>query len=331
MLILIANQGYWFAGDAQTFTIRPNLREWPDGAVMHWALVAGGIELEKASLQLEGAGEREVKVKVPEVRVITEMRLRVRLADAEGKVLEQADVPVYVFPQELRASRAPRLWKDKQTLLVGETGLQEHLGAVTPKPQVLSDVQRLQTHPGDLVIIGEDVLTETDGHEAIVRAIADGGATVLILKQTATTVAGLASAVGRENQPAYMNMRHPILAGLKREMLQSMASGVSVLQLGVDDDVMEVMWFESVTAGREPAPLDALITVQRVGAGRVIWCQLPVGEVARDPRSKVLLDNLLAYAAVRPEPTPRRSDRGGTLILIPAEEREIAVPGGVGK
>ena len=97
--------------------------------------------------------------------------------------------------------------------------------------------------------------------------------------------------------------------------LHSWIAGVPslhVVQLPADEPVATVGSYPREVPGEQPVPIDAVLMSKSVGKGRLVVCQLPLGDWSKDPRSQMLLNNAVDYLLSRPEPTPRPSERPTT-------------------
>jgi hypothetical protein len=93
------------------------------------------------------------------------------------------------------------------------------------------------------------------------------------------------------------------------------------IELPADEAALELAYWPPEIAATVPVPIDAMIAVKSVGSGRIVFCQLPMGDWTSDPRSQLFLYNALNYLSTRPEPTPRPSERPTTRPAAP-----VAVP-----
>jgi hypothetical protein len=96
---------------------------------------------------------------------------------------------------------------------------------------------------------------------------------------------------------------HPLLARLSADDLNSWIADLSpeVPSIRLVPDSMS-MTIATLPAGTPdiitpeiitPDKGDSLLAIQRIGRGRIVWCQLRLGSWTTDPRSQILLGNAL--------------------------------------
>lgn len=344
VLVLAAQQGYWLGGREYEVTLAWNLEGRPDGfrppagAVLSAELSLGALTLSTTRVELDPDAPVAVKLAVPRVRVRTPMRWRYRVTHGQpAQELARGTLELQVFPDDVLADLAQGL--RRQRVLVWDDA--EALPALLARAEVpherIADASGLTFSRPDTVLIGHDRLVGVPLEQSRLLAQAQRGATVVIFRQTRVArVAG--HPVMERLSPAGLVWRedHPLLAELRPADLESTVAvaprdgfGVRPLRLPPDEPALELAYYSDDLAGLPPGDRDALLLVEAVGSGRLVLCQLPLGDWAQDPRSQLLLRNVLAYAASRPEPTPAPPHRPAVPLppRVPPQ-RTIAVPSG---
>ena len=185
---------------------------------------------------------------------------------------------------------------------------------------------KLQFSDADAVLVGPDALSDSPFEQAPLLSLAESGASVMIFRQHRPAVL-IGYPLTLRDTPAKLEWQtdHSLLNGFEPQDLHSWIAGVpslQVVQLPADEPVSVVGSYPREVPGEQPAPVDAVLLSKSVGKGRLVLCQLPLGDWSKDPRSQMLLNNAVDYLLSRPEPTPRPSERPTTR---PAETQP-AVP-----
>jgi len=333
LIVILSNQGYWFGGQPGTIRVSWAMKGPVPEAVLAWELKVDEVPLGSGLIRM-GPGDpaSELTVTVPEVRVRTPMRWHYRVqASEDGTLLCEGEEVIHIYPGSLLAG-LNRLWKGKRVLVWDSP---DGLGSVLSEAGIacrrIAKGPDLQTVAGELIVVGPDQL----GNDAFAQASLDGlarsGAGVLVFAQTKVdTLFGFA--VARRAGTASLEWRagHPLLKGFDTKSLQTLTGAgrqLWAIQLPADAPVLEIGFWPREISGDRPVPIDALLSVQTVGAGRIVLCQIPLGPWERDPRSQMVLANALRYLATRPEPTlppsqrrprrPPRSESRPTITIPP--------------
>lgn len=335
LILLLSNAGYWFGGREGTVNVRYATEDALPAAELTWELHLGGARLASGEIAIEpGREPAEVKLTPPRVRARSTMRWRYRLTErATGKELETGDVPLHVFPDDVMEGVAGRM-KDKRLVVIGgdDAGLSARLRAAEVPHTTLAAAADLALNRPDIVLVGRDVLGESPFEQSPLLAQASAGASVMLFRQSRPPkVAGYRLA--RREVPRSLEWRpeHPLFAGAGGEQLDDLLrDGAEVLavRLPADEAALELAWWPREVKGEEPAPMDALVVTKSIGAGRLVICQLPLGDWEDDPRAQLLLAGALDYLLTRPQPTPPPSQRPEPEPLAPAPVPTITIPGG---
>ena len=328
LIVMLMNQGYWFSDQEATIAIRWAARGELPGADLAWDLMLGPVSVAKGQEALKpDNGPTTITVKAPSVRVRSELRWTYRLIQRDGgKELERGDIPVYVFPRNLTESW-PRVIGEK-TLIVWDApeGLPKLLKAAQVPHTAVADGADLALRQSDIALVGADQLGDSPFAQSPLIGQAEAGCSVMVFAQTRPDrLGGYALAERAVSGPLKWKLDHPLLAGLDIPDLQSWLATPDLrpraIQLPVDEPALEVAWWPRETPGEAPAPIDALLVVKSIGAGRIVLCQIPLGAWDQDPRSQLFLTNALNYLLTRPQPTLPPSQRQG-----PKEPEPIKVP-----
>jgi hypothetical protein len=336
IIILLSSQGYWFGGEEETIAINWALETPPADAVLEWRLVADGVRLADGRLRMperNAAEPAQVRITPPAVRVRTRMRWIYRLHAAEGREeLHAGEAEIHVYPRDLLASVAGRLEGLRIAVLDEGQGLPAVLAAANVPHQRVAHASELQFARVDLLLVGPDRIDATPFAQSALVAQASAGAGVIVFIQN--RVPRLTDyGVARRPVPASLEWRreHPLLEGFRLEDLQSwLAAGPDLrpIQLPPDEAALEIAYWPPEAPGDEPGPVDALLVSRSIGQGRLVLCQIPLGDWKKDPRSQKFLANALAYSATRPEPTPPPSRRRDARLPEAETLPAITIPPG---
>lgn len=315
LLVLLSNQGYWFGGREGSITFRPAARGGLPKAVISWDLMIDHVRLAGGEEPLpEGDDPGVIRFTPPATRARVTLHWKYRLVAANDRhELEAGDVPINLFPDDLSA-RLPDIL-DGKTLAVWDKpqGLPALLDRAKVRYTLAKSPSDLQVSNQDIVLVGMSVIGESPFDQTPLAGLAESGASVMIFLQP-----GPATLMGYPLQPRDVPLKlqwredHPLLQNFEPDDLQSWMAGVRqfrCVQLPADEPALEIGYYPRETPGIMPAPIDAVLLTKSVGKGRIVLCQLPLGEWVTDPRSQILLRNAMNYLLTRPQPTPRPSER----------------------
>lgn len=314
LYITLLADGHWLAGQEATIDVTWNVPAVAADAVFCWQIACGPAEL--AAGQVRFSPEQQtirITFEAPEVRVRTEARFVYNLVDSNTKQsLNQGSAALHLYPAELLKEVGSRMKDVRVWVWDSERGA---LADLLTK----AGVGHLQVdHPGvtpfvvpDVLIVEGDQLRDEPFEQPVLVNLAEAGAGVLVLRQTqATSVAGYR--LKRRTAPEQLTWRmdHPVARHL--ELMGSVGGNADcwALELPADEPVLEIAWWPRAgVAG--PSGISALVAVKTINKGQIVFCQMPLGPWATDPRSQLFLADMLDYLTLRPEETPPPSRRKG--------------------
>jgi hypothetical protein len=325
LLILLSNQGYWFGGRQATINIRAAARGGLPAAIIEWELRFDGVRIGGGKAAVLPDESTELHVTPPAVRVRVELHWDYRLLDRNsGRELEAGSVALNVFPDDLTTDLARRLGDKRLVVWDKPSGLPELLDHARVPFTRIDSSDRLQVMRPDVLLVGPSIIGDSPFDQAPLAGLAENGTSVMIFRQSRpASLAGYP--LGRRDAIAALSWLsdHPLLNGFEPKDLESWTREertLGIIQLPADEPALAIGFYPPEVAGSRPAPLDALLLTKSVGTGRLVLCQIPMGEWETDPRSQMLLRNSIDYLLTRPQPTPRPSQRPTTR---PAPPREI--------
>jgi hypothetical protein len=341
LIILFSHQGYWLSGQDQTVTVRWVAREPMPPADLVWELGLGSVKLDGGSVAMNADPGATVAIKAPNVRVRTKLRWAYQLVQRDGKkLLESGEVAVADFPADLTEDWSKRIQNNAhddneiKDLVVWDDpdGLPKILKAAKVPFTRVSDLTKVLKRP-DMILVGPNQIDGSPFSQGPLAGLAAAGTSVAVFAQKIPDrLAGYA--LGRRELPADIRFKpeHPLFERLTSDDLHSWVAGTSgalwAVQLPPDEPALELAWWAAEAPGDGPRPIDALIVTKTIGPGRIVLCQMPLGPWDQDPRSQILLGNLLSYLATRPQPTPPPSERCVERPAIPQKKPTIIIPEG---
>jgi hypothetical protein len=316
LLIVLSNQGYWFGGQTGRVEIQWVVKEPLPDAVFRWELMSGPVRVAGDKLAIRSGDHPSIlTIQTPEVRVRTRMTLVYRLErQSDGQTLTSGKSVINLFPNDIFKELPSRLMKEKIAVLDKTGNLAAFLRKANISFKMISRLSELELSRSDLVLVAEYEIEKTSFSSNVLVDLADRGTGVLVFRQTRCEKL-MGYPVNRRDIPRRFEWRadHPLLTRLEPEDLASWFRGNRDAQwaigLPTDEAALEIVWWPRVSPGTEPVPIDALLVSRRVGKGQVVLCQIPLGNWQSDPRSQLFLAGAMDYLLLRPEPTPRPSDR----------------------
>ena len=328
ILLILSHHGHWFGGQQADVNFQlPVEMEIDAKAQLHWALMFGDTVVDQGDQSLKERSENDsltsfssVAINVPTVRVKTEMKfvyqLTVPNAGRTSKQLESGGSVVHVYPDNLLQSLQPLL-KQKSIIVWGEkNGLSNTLEQSAVQIQTISNEAGLAFQTPDILFVGPDQLTEEVQDQTGLIALANAGTSICLLKQThPPTLNGFSLVQRKMHQP--IGEKLPILKwqpqhqlSRSRQMIATPAIGPLqyALRIPPDQPILEIAYLPAETSTKSPTPIDAMLAVQKVGKGRIVFYQLPIGDWSTDPRSQLCLVNLCDYLISPVAPTLRSGD-----------------------
>jgi hypothetical protein len=327
--MLLSQSGHWLSGTDATVTVSwaSTAREATPASRLVWQLNLDGVALAKGEAALkppaeggQGGAAAVITTRCPDVRTRVGLRLAWRLLRVgDGGEIERGELPVVAYPRDLTSGWA-KLTANRAIVVIDRpAGLPRVLDAAHVQYARADDPAALGLSRPDVILVGAEMLDDSPFTQAPLAAQARAGASVMIFRQSRpqrlaeypVSVRALPAGLEWERQ-------HRLLARFDADDLKdwptSWAGGgggeLRALDLPADDpSVAVVAWPSEVPQQPGAAPVTALLVTKAVGAGRLVLCQMPLGDPTSDPRAQVFLGNALDYLLSRPEPTPPPSRR----------------------
>ena len=337
-LVLIAalNQGYWFGGEPGQITARWAIEKPVPDAILLWELHVGAARLAQGRVRLDPDGDESlITITTPAVRARTAAKFSWVLADvdADGQ-LDRGSLTVHLFPKDLLAGTGKLLTRHHLTVWDKPAGIPAILKQARLDHVQIDDVSGLQFTAADIILVGRDQIGDKPFDQAALSGLAESGRSVMIFaQQQPPRLIGYPLAARPTTGKLQWRLEHPLLRQMNdadvTSCLRAAAPPLRALRLPADEPVYEVGFWPRKTPGTAPVSIDALLAVKAVGSGRIVFCQLPLGDWSKDPRALLLLRNALAYLATPPEPTPPPSRRRRPPVLLQHDEPTVTIPSGV--
>jgi hypothetical protein len=309
ILVILSHAGYWVGGQEQTVELRwPVQQQMPD-AVVAWNLSVARTTLAEGKVNLPGGeGRATITITPPTVRAATELLFSYRVI-AGDKELAKGETPVRLYPEQL-ADLAAMTAETPLLVIDTETALPATLKAAGVKFDRHDDLSGLAAANQKVIVVGAAKLAADDPAAAAVQALARGGASVLVLRQTSGPKLMEYELAERDVTGYAVEADHPLLRHLGVDAWKSLLTGRQpAIQLPADHAALELIHSPVEAEAVTSAPLDVLVMTQTLGSGRIVYCQLPLDRPASDARQQQLLINLIEYAKTRVQPTPSRAER----------------------
>jgi len=317
ILIAMLNQGYWIGGQPGEISLQWSATADMPAALVQWKLSYGDAQLGTGQVAWKaGAKGATIAITAPAVRALSDVECSfiVKRADT-GQTIAQAHTTLHLYPSDLLAKLAERLGDKSLAVWDKADGLPTILKVAKVPFTRLDDEASLQFTHYEIIIVGPDQLVERPFGQTKLLGHAQNGASVLVLRQSrAKTLAGYA--LQKRALPARLTWREGagLLEHLRTRQLTAGEEAPAV-QLPADEPALELVYWPREVRSAEPAPIDALLVSKTMGRGRIVLCQIPLGDWKRDPIAQLFLADALDYLATRPEPTPPPSRRPATITL----------------
>lgn len=335
ILILLSHQGHWFGGRPGTISVSWAFQGEHPPSVLVWDMFAGEVRLAGEQVEMSGPGQTtKISITPPKVRVPTTMRWICRVMPREGgDPLVRQEVQIHVYPDSLLSPVGNRL-TDKRLIVWDRKGtLSSLLREAHIDHEAIGEPAALQFRQPDLIVVAPDELgDEAFDQTALMQHARSGASVVLFEQRRPDALAGYT--LGRRPPPSKLEWRvdHPLLANFELADLQSWldctGEDLRSVQLPADESALEIAWWPREIPGEESAPIDALVVTRTTGKGRIVLCQIPLGDWSSDPRSQQLLANVLDYGITRPQPTPPPGERPSTRPARTQPASTILIPPG---
>lgn len=314
LIIVAANQGYWFGGRQSTLVLRAAVRGGLPAADVAWELNFGGVRISAGKLAINPTGDTSISLAPPRVRARIALHWSYRLLDrATGAKIDQGELIIHVFPDDLMAGANRRIGRSRLIVWDQPTALPQLLeNAKVPFTRVAS-ADRFQAVDADIVFVGQNAIGDGPFAQTPLAGLIKAGKSVMIFHQDGpATLMGYH--LGTRDVPQELQWRadHPLLNHLQPDDLQSWLidqASLAIVRLPANEPALEIGFYPREVAGRQPTPIDAVLVTKTCNSGRVVLCQLPLGDWETDPRSQIVLRNAIDYLLSPPQPTPRPSER----------------------
>lgn len=335
VMMLLPHQGYWLGSQKEDVQVEWAVPDTTAAADVSWTLMAGNVRLSHGTATLDkNEKPAHLEVTTPNVRTRVSASLVYRVQDhGSGKDLGNGEMPIRLFPDTLIHDMADRLKGKRLALCDSAEDLYRLLKENKVEVVRAREGASLIASRYDVIWVSGDALGASPFAQQPLLDQAHAGASVLVFGRTSSDTRLFGYALAQRKTPSHIDWRtdHPLLSGFDPDELASWLRDVSdlwAIELPADEPALELASWPREVPGTRPVPLDALLVSKTVGAGRIVICQLPLGDWRTDPRSQMLLVNAMDYALTRPEPTLRPSERTTTQPAAPASnQNRIALPG----
>ena len=317
VIIALSHQGYWFGNQEQSISLRPAIKEKFPEADRVWEITLDDALLGRGKSPISNAIDpARIQLKLPESRTRVSLRWKYRIIAHNGdKELEKGAIPLYLFPNDLTAALTDRLQGKRLVVWASAGDLTQLLErAKIPFTRVDSE-QKLQFLQADIILVGENRIRDGLFDSSLAVNLAKSGASVIIFRQSEVNHL-LAYHLEVRNTPVRLDWRmdHPLLSGFTETDLQSLVSptkSLKIMELPLQTAALVLAAYPPEVPALWPEPTDAVLLTQSIGKGRIVLCQLPLGDWLQDPRSQMFFANAIDYLLTRPQPTPG-------LVSLPA-------------
>ena len=311
VIVLLSNEGHWLSGKEGSIGV-----DWSAEAIaipcdLKWELKLGGVKLAGDSIAIGPKQPGAIKIICPEARIRLPLQWEWRLIRKQDAVeLAHGSEKIIAYPADLTQGWS-ELVKGKRIVLIDRASdLSDLLKRAKIAHARFDDAARLQTAQADIVIVGPESLHDRLFEQAPLAALIRSGAAVAVFRQSSVTQL-LGVEVASRALPEHFSFPVDVslLSGLDAEVLQGWERDWKRLNPSVlralrvperEDSGALIKWPAGAQGGAPPALLqsgarDALLLSREGQAkgGRLVLCQMPLGDWSTDPRSQLFLGNLL--------------------------------------
>jgi hypothetical protein len=330
ILIMLPHHGYWIGGQSQRVQVQWTSEKSQPAADLVWKLMLQNACLDSGTLRM-GEHGGTIQISPPQVRTRIAASLVYHIREhVGGKEIGDGEVPIQLFPIEPLTEAAKELHGKKLAVWDADGDLAETLRQAGIQFDQIKDSSDLATPRYDIVLVGKDTVEPSLFGQEGLASQASAGASVIVFAQQPQNLFGYSLAPRQTPARLAWRDKHPLLAGLESADLDSWlqdAGAVKAVRLPADEPALEVAWWPREVAGKKPVPLDVLLVSKSVGKGRIVLCQLPLGDWRTDPRSRIFLRDTLDYLLTRPQLTPGPSERVVTTPIQKPDENRIKLSG----
>lgn len=325
-IVVLSHQGYWFGGQLQTIALRPTVKGSIPAADCVWELRLDGATLDRGKIPIAKDKDTSIQLNLPAARTRVTLHWLYQIVSRDGgKELETGDRPINLFPDDLTSNLARRLQDKRLVVWDKPQGLPKALDRVKAPFLRVDSGDKLLFLNADVILVGKDAVGNSPFDLASILNLAKAGASVMIFRQTRTDSL-LHDPLADRDTPERLVWRkdHPLLAGFDDADLQSLialAPVLKVVRVPANEPALELGYYPSEARGKEPSLFDSVLLTRSIGKGRIVLCQIPLGNWIEDPRSQMFLRNAIDYLLTRPQATPAPNEG-----LTPAFRQMPTVP-----
>jgi hypothetical protein len=315
LIILLSNHGYWFGGQEGTITIREAARGGLPAADLSWELSLSNIRIGNGGLALNPHdADTVLKIVVPACRERISLRWTYRIVEhATGRELDRGEIPLQVFSNDLLSGLAEQMGRKHLLVWDRPQGIPKLLDSAKIPYTRMDSESTLQFAHSDVVLVGKNMIDSSAFAQMPLKNLVEAGSPVMVFEQNKPDRL-MGYNLSRRKAPADLEWRmgHPLLRDLSAADVRSWTDAalpVWVVQLPANEPALELAYYPPEAPTSRPGPIDAMLLTKSMGAGKLVLCQIPLGDWAGDPRSQIFLRNAIDYLVTRPQPTPWPSDR----------------------
>ena len=313
LFLLLSHGGDWISETENSVFARWTLADAAAAlpAELIWELKFDDVRLAGGSLDLQNTNPAaELKLICPEVRVRLNLKFVWRLVrKGTGKELASGVAIIHAYPPDLTESW-PALVRGLRIVVVDPGGdLSAFLAAAKVPHQTVTDTSRLTLFNPAIVLVAPDALTSSRFEQEPLLRSARAGASVLVFRQTRITeLAGCELVSRRLPRQLHWQADHSLLMAFTADTIETWQSSLPMellaVRLPLKSGARAVISWPREEQPRTvlPAvmslasePSDALLAVRSQGQGRVVVCQIPLGDWGKDPHAQLLLSGVLDY------------------------------------
>jgi hypothetical protein len=333
LLLTLAHGGHWLGGHTESISIAWPAKSGMPAAAIHWQCSMGTVSLASGNASMpDAAHPLIISLAVPHVRVTTRVHFSCTARDKNNDTkIAGGEGDIVVYPDQL-VGTFEKMYTGKRVVLLDHSkSILKLLDQAKIHADPILDLSQLLLRQTDVLIVGPDELKSSPLQQPALLPMASKGCQIIILRQRdVTTIAGYHLSQREVLSNLIWTTDHPLLAHLDTDTLQTWIGNTTTpaIRVPAGDASLEVGYWKPEAHSQSPSPIDALLMTSTIGTGRLVFCQLPADDWANDPRSQILLRNILSYATTRPEPTPRSDQRTTQRVVRVIPQPNILAPVG---
>lgn len=348
LIILLSNDGRWLSGTEGQMVMSWNTHGASVPCELIWELKLGDTHLGGDRVALGVGALPTVRITCPDVRVRAVLQWNWRLLrKQDGQEIDKGAEKIVAYPADLTAGWVDLLRGKRIVVVDKATGIPAILEHAKIKHLRLDDASKLQMAVADIVLIGPDILGEHLFEQNPLQGLLGAGVAVAVFRQThCEHVLGLPVVHRLRPDKFVWPTEDSLFRGLNEEDIQSWERSwvlgelkeLHALRLPSPEiSTGLVIWparFQDETpavANLPPAAVDSLLVSRsggKGGPGRLVLCQMPLGDWQSDPRSQIFLGNVLDVLISPPfprvipapqSPTPAPVRPRSTITISPGD------------